>query len=134
MIPGVLEPALFGWDPAALAAMDPDEYGARVLAAICEAALGAAQDGSGEFLNYNELPQAVLGRLLPRWNPGLTEAELDRAAATARLNAKNPSLSFEPDSAAKQAQGGARSRELGRLWLDPVYARLEEARRSQETL
>jgi hypothetical protein len=129
MIPGVLEPALFGWDAAAVAAMDLDEYGARVLAAVCEAALGAAKDGSGEFLNYTELPQAVLRRFLPRWNPGLTEAELERAAAASLLNAKNPVLPFEPDSARKRAEAGQRLRDLSRRWLDPVFARVEAAGR-----
>ncbi len=129
MIPGVLEPALFGWDPAAVAAMDLDEYGARVLAAVGEAALSAAQDGSGEFLDYSELPQAVFRRFLPRWNPGLTEAELERAATAALLNAKNPILPFEPDSARKRGEAGERLRELSRRWLEPVYARLDQAGR-----
>ncbi len=130
MIPGVLNPAIFGWDEALVRQMGLEEYGARVLAAVAEAALTAAGDGTGEWINYRELPDKLLHQLVPRWNPGLTEPEREQAAAASRRNAKNPVLPFEDDTRAKQAVANEPLRELSRRWLEPVYARLEAARQA----
>lgn len=104
------------------------EYAARVLAAICEAALVHRDDPLGRFVDHQDLPGVVLSDLIPAWAPGLDVDAWGRIAAAARLDAKNPVLAFEDDRAHKQAAAGADIREAAGRWLAPAYARLREAR------
>src|SRR5262249_16648682 len=67
MIPGVLQPALFGWDAAAVGQMQLFEYVARVLARLCEAAHIQAQAGKGKLVNYRQLPTAIWPALTAYW-------------------------------------------------------------------
>ena len=68
VIPGALEPQLFGWEPAMTAQMPLLEYGARVLATICEAALTRLKDGNGKLVNYRQLPDSIWPALMDHWN------------------------------------------------------------------
>jgi len=134
MIPGVIDPGWFAWDEATVAAMPPGEYGARALAAVCQAALEAHPHGNCEFINYNELPDVILRRLLPRWNPGLTALELEQATIASKRNAKNPALPFVSDTVAKHTSATEDCQRLARIWLEPVYERLENAREASSRL
>jgi hypothetical protein len=133
MVPGVLEPGLFGWDAATLSQMHFSEYGARVLARICETALQQTQNGRGRLVNYRQLPEAIWPELLAYWKVDFTPGQHDRMRAAARLNAKNPVLPFEPDSEAKRNSAPPELRALARQWLDGVYQQLEARRREQES-
>jgi hypothetical protein len=59
LVPGLLPPQVFGLDRESVLAMPADEYGARVLAAICGAALAGYGLGARMLINYTQLPQAV---------------------------------------------------------------------------
>jgi hypothetical protein len=128
MIPGLLDPALFGWNMPAVSAMTLDEYGARALAKICEAALAQAQRGSGRLINYRQLPGSVWPVLMKFWGVEFSPDESRRMLDAARLNAKNPVLPFEADSQAKRQGAPEAIRAISRQWLEEVYGKLEGLR------
>ncbi len=127
MIPGVLEPELFGWDSATAGAMTLDEFGARVLAKICDAALARVENGNGKLVNYRQLPQ-IWPELMRFWRVEFPADETARMLAAAKLNAKNPVLPFAADSQAKRDSASAELRAVTRQWLDDVYQKLESQR------
>ena len=131
MIPGVLEPALFGWDAATISQMSLYEYGARALAAICDAALAQVKSGRGKLVNYQQLPTTVWPALLAHWHVDFPPEDHARMLAAASLNAKNPVLPFEPDSQAKRASVSPEIRQLTQQWLGGVYQQMEATRRWQ---
>jgi hypothetical protein len=128
MIPGVLEPAMFGWDRPAVSAMALNEYGARVLAKICEAVLAPIQKGSGRLVNYRQLPGPVWAALMQFWGVEFSPDELRRVTEAAGRNAKNPVLPFEEDSEAKRQRAPEEIRLVARQWLEEVYRQLEARR------
>jgi hypothetical protein len=128
MIPGVLEPALFGWDAAMVGRMPLYEYAARVLGKLCETALAHSQAGNGKLINYRQLPASIWPALMKYWNLEFSTEENARMLSAAQLNAKNPVLPFEPDSQAKRDSVSAEIRQLTQQWLDGVYQRLEAQR------
>jgi len=129
LIPGALSPALFGLDGTQARELGWADYGARVLAAIAEAALAAAVDDPlATFVNYNQLPSFVLADLPSRWSLPLDRADSDRMAAAARRDAKNPALAFEDDGAAKHREATPEIETAVERHLAPVYRRLEQCR------
>lgn len=128
MIPGVLEPGLFGWDHGLVGGMSLYEYTARVLAKLCEAALVEAQAGKGKLVNYRQLPHVIWPALMNYWKLDFSGAETAQMLDAARMNAKNPALSFESDSQAKRDSVRAELRELAQQWLEGVYHQLEAQR------
>ncbi len=124
VVPGLLEPEHFGLH----AGIPPLEYGARVLARICQAALAHRDDPLATFVDYRELPHFVAADLPRRWSLPLSGDDLAGMAATARLDAKNPVLAFEDDRPSKQASATEALRDAAARWLQPLDARLREAR------
>ncbi|HWV99590.1 MAG TPA: hypothetical protein VNZ64_07860 [Candidatus Acidoferrum sp.] len=125
MIPGVLEPGLFGWDVAAVGRMRLEEYGARVLAKICEAAVNQVRKGSGKLLNYHQLPAVVCPTLIEFWGLDCSSNDAEHMLEAARWNAKNPASLFEDDTARKSQAANEELREVAREWLDGSYRQLE---------
>jgi hypothetical protein len=129
-VPGMVHPHALGmefsdWDPR-----ETDVYCARALANICEAGLRAAQsDPRCLLVNYSELPEAICGRLLGHF--GLREEHVPAMRAAAQQSAKVPSMTFERDSNAKQAEATERLRTVVAEHLQPVYERLEAVRMAQ---
>jgi hypothetical protein len=131
MIPGVLEPALFGWDAQAVSRMSPGEYGGRVLARIGESALEQARAGWGRLVNYRQLPGVVWPSLMRYWG---AECPPQAPAAVARVcafHAKNPKLPFADDTEAKHRAAPQEIRRLAEQWLDGVYQQLDAQRLAQ---
>lgn len=128
MIPGVLQPELFGWSREAVAGMSLFEYTARVLGKLCETALVETRSGRGRLVNYRQLPTTIWPALVDYWKLDLTVEQMAHIQAVARLNAKNPVLPFEPDSEAKRNSASAEIRKFTRQWLEPVYQQLESQR------
>lgn len=128
MIPGVLQPALFGWDAGMVGRMQLDEYCARVLAKLCEVALAQARAGHGKLVNYRQLPAAIWPELLKYWNVEFSPDENAQMFAAARWDAKDPALPFAADSEAKRDSASPELRALTQQWLDEVYQRLESQR------
>ena len=130
MIPGVLQPALFGWDSAAVGRMQLFEYAARVLAKLCEAAHTQAQAGHGKLANYRQLPTSIWPALMEYWRVEFSADETARMLGAAQWNAKNPFLPFEADDQAKRDSASPECRAFTQQWLDGVYQQLESQRQA----
>jgi hypothetical protein len=105
-----------------------DEYVARVLAKICEVALGQIQAGHGKLVHYRQLPDAIWSALMQYWNVEFAADATERMRDAARLNAKNPVLPFEADSPPRQDAAKPELRAVTRQWLDAVHGQLEAQR------
>jgi hypothetical protein len=123
MVPGALDPALFGLDGDALASMTPEEYCARVLASIYRSAL-EHRDGLALFVDYRDLPGAVFERILDAFGIDAGEAELAAMREVAGADAKNPRLSFSSDGEAKEREASPALREAVTRWVQPIYEEL----------
>ncbi len=99
LVAGNLDPAYFRLDGAAAHALPPAEYGARVLAAFCMAALASAELGRAAFFDYADLPDAVPARLLEHFGvpPGERDAERMRAATVRDTKAAGAAFSPRDD-------------------------------------
>jgi gluconate kinase len=127
MVPGLLEPQLFGLDASSAGQMPLEEYGARALACICEAAVRYAQSGSCRLINYRQLPDAVW-ELLELFQIAYTSEDQQRMRDLTQFHAKNPQFYFTADGAAKQQAATDQLRELASQWLAPLYEQLETLR------
>lgn len=132
MMPGALPPELLGLTFEQVFTMSPDEYTARVLNRICEAAL-ANRDDRGRFVNYRELPQATWTRCAEHFGIAFTAEEIERMRRAARFDAKRPKMSFVADSADKQRSASAELRQLAGQWLLAWYEQLEAAGAARES-
>jgi hypothetical protein len=119
-IPGALPPSLFGLTPAEALEMPREEYVARVIARICEAALEHAGSSRGLFVDYARLPGFVLDGLPEHFGLELTAEERTLMKAAAGLDAKNRVLAFEPSEPRLSPGAAAVCKRL----LDPLYRRL----------
>ncbi len=126
MMPGTLPPGLFGLTYEQLFTLSPDEYTARVLNVICEAALAYRDDG-GRLVNYRELPQATWTRCANHFGITFTAEEIEVLQQAAHFNAKRPKQPFVADTADKQRTASAELRQLAAHWLTPVYEELAAA-------
>jgi hypothetical protein len=123
MVPGALDPALFGLDRHAVAHMPPEEYCARVLASLYRSALQNRDEGA-LFVDYRDLPGALFDRILGAFGLVCEAETLARMRDVAGLDAKNPQLLFSPDVEAKEREASPALREAADRWVRPVYAEL----------
>ena len=123
MVPGALDPGLFGLDRDSIAQMPPEEYCARVLAAICRSAL-EHRDEKALFLDYRELPEAVFDRVLGAFGLECDEPERARMREVACFDAKNPHLLFSADPEARERGASRALREAADRWVRPLYDEL----------
>ena len=108
--------------------MSPEEYAARALGAICEAAGNAIAAGSGNLVGYRRLPAIVHPDLFDFFGIESASGAAEPTPRAASRNAKNPFLPFEPDAELKNTGVSEPIREAVRRWLDQPYARLESLR------
>ena len=132
MIPGALDPRLFGMDLQTIESIPPEEFGARVLASVCKASLQHYRAG-GLLVNYQQLPNLVWERILNFFNLVHSEDELAAIRLAAQRDAKNPALTFQGDSERKRQNATPAIREAADKWLYPVYEELERAREAQSS-
>jgi hypothetical protein len=118
MVPGALDPALFGLDFGAVARMPPEEYCARVLSAIYRSAL-EHRDGQALLVDYRDLPGAV-ERIMGAFGLECGESERARMGELIRWDAKNPQLPFFPEV----RQASPELREAADRWVRPLYDEL----------
>lgn len=128
MVPGAIEPDLFGMRLDEVFEMQPEEYCARVLACICETALRHHPSSQGMMINYDQLPDASWNTVADFFGAGVSNADIEKFRQVAKVDAKNPSLGFESDSRVKQRKASDAAREMTAKWLTPLYAQLEAAR------
>lgn len=122
MLPQFFPPRFFGID---LDDAVPDEdYCARVLGAICNAAAGHAALGGGLIIDYRDLPGAVFSKIAPHF--GIPVSTADRAAMTAvtERDVKAPHQAFAPDGAGKRRDASEAVRQAAQRHLDAACRRL----------
>jgi hypothetical protein len=128
MVPGTLPLDWFGFTPDDLADSSAEQFCAAVLAALCRAALGAAEGGSLRLIQYRGLPEAVPQVIAPLFGFEVGPAERTVFATTAGRDAKNPILSFVADGERKQEQATPAVRSAVAASAGPAYAALESLR------
>lgn len=128
MMPGTIEPELFGMNLAEAFSMQAEEYCARVLALTCEAALRHHENCRGLMINYKQLPEVVWTEIAALFGIEVPDSTLEAFARVARLDAKNPSMTFENDSRSKQSAATEAVRQATEKWLAPIYEQLEAVR------
>jgi hypothetical protein len=131
LIPGRIPPEVLGLAPAEAASLGPEEYCARVLAHVAAVVLDHVDDPTCQLVRYDQLPDAVLTRILPFFGIETTPADRDAMIAATRRDAKSPTVAFVPDTASKQARASSEVIRQTRRWLSPLDDRLEQARRAQ---
>lgn len=134
MIPGMLPPALFGLDPDTIFQMPQDEYCARVLASICDAALEYHQPGRDWFIPYERLPEAVWSALLDLFAIDHAPDDLGRMRDVTQFHAKTPSFFFTADAQDKRQEATGDLRALADRFVRPLYERIDALRASEEDL
>jgi hypothetical protein len=123
---------LAGAVPASLLGIaDPEElnapdYGARVLAAFCDAAARHAADANALLIDYAELPGATWTRLAPFFGISPTAEELAEMRAAAAVDAKRPRQPFLRES---DRTSEAAARHAAR-WLDAPYSAIRTLARA----
>ena len=127
MVPGAIEPELFGMKLDEILEMEPEEYCARVLARVCEAALQHSKSSGGMMINYVQLPEAVRTHILDFFGVEVSDSEMEALLNVAKRDAENPSFALETGSKRKQKGATAMQAAVAR-WLSPIYEQLEAAR------
>jgi hypothetical protein len=128
MLPHALDPVLFGLDRQEAWMTRLDEYGARVLARMAQAAVQFHHSGRSRFVNFCELPGVVWESLLAFFGVECSGSDLAALQRAAQFDAKRPALHFESDVAAKQNAASEELRALAARWVQPVYEQLEQIR------
>lgn len=114
--------AMVGIDePGALPGL---EFTARVLAATCHMAADHAGLGGGLFVDYAELPEAFVTRILPHFGITPNAAERQAIAAALARDAKEPYKPFDPNKHAAPEGASAEVLAASERHLAPAVARL----------
>lgn len=124
-IPGVLNPSVVGLELQAAIRMSREEYCARLLAVIYQAAIAHARSGKITLMHYSQLPGAASDKLLD-WT-GLSGRDdlRTRIESVAEFDAKTPSLPYD------RLAHGSLSPEVvsaARRFATPYYEELESIR------
>ena len=101
-----------------------EDYIARVLNRVTQAAIDHAEIGGGLFVDYADLPDAVERRILPHFGIAPDADALAAMRAAATWDAKTPSFAFEPDADDKRRSAGDVVRAAVTAHLDGVHREL----------
>lgn len=124
MVPGVLDPRALGMDLATVQQISLDEYCARVLAAVCEAATRYYESGPAQLVHYRQLPEAIWSTLTEHFDVFFTAEEVERMRMVTQFDVKHAGLAFEQDSTTKQQLATGEIRDLAERFVMPWYDRL----------
>jgi hypothetical protein len=119
MLAGVVETAL----PLPLD-LAPDDYCARTLGAICDAAAEGVARAGGTAIAYESLPKAVETVIGPLFGLSIQPADQMRMARITTQNARRGDQPFVDDRAARRAGAGDEIRALAARWVAPALAAL----------
>jgi len=127
MVPGVINPQIFGMDQDAITEMAPEEYCAKVLRSICEAVL-RLQDEGVLLVNYSQLPDATVSSISRFFDVSWTDSEVEAMASVTTHHSKNSATEFHRHSAEKRTRSSPRLFEAAKRWVYPAYEAIEKAR------
>jgi len=128
MVPGMVEPEMFGMSGKEAASLPPLDYCGRVLARLFDLGVAACRCGQAVPLNYSQLPGAVESILLRSFGLTCTPEEGKTLEGVARFDAKNPGFIFEDDTERKNREVSELIRECAEKWVVPLYQELEAIR------
>ncbi|WP_166217919.1 sulfotransferase family protein [Pseudomonas atagonensis] len=103
-----------------------EDFIARRLGRLLEAALVHCRDSVGLPVNYSELPEAMAGRLSRFFH--LSDEQCQRALAATSQHAKQPAQDFVPDAEDKRREASALLRERVQHFAQAPYEALEKWR------
>jgi len=126
MVPSLVPPSTFGVDLPD--GVPNDDYCARVLAAVCDGAVGHFPAGGGLLVNYRQLPEALFTEILPHFGVTVSEVERQAMRAATVRDAKTPEQTFAPDAQDKQQAATPALRAICERRLASVYGQLEALR------
>ena len=106
----------------------PEEYAARVLGRLCDAAIAHFPAGGGLLVNYNQIPDIVCRALPAHFGIDWDSASIARMKEASLQHAKHPGRRFASDSARRQAEASPAIRLAAQLWAAPQYQKLENLR------
>jgi hypothetical protein len=127
-VPGLYGAKLLNLPATELPRIRPEEYCARVLGRICEAAV-EHHDAQGLLVNYTQLPEVLWTRVLDHFGTPAGAAEVEAMRRITQFDAKTPGLRFARDAEQKNHEASGLVRDLAATWVEPVYRRLEAMRR-----
>lgn len=133
MVPGMLPPQWLGLDWDGMSQFDLDEYCARVLARICQAALHY-RNQDALLINYQQLPGAVLDTIGAHFRLAFSAEDQVQMQRVTQVDVKNPSMPFVSDTAAKVRAVTPPLQQLAAQWLQPLYTALEAERRATASM
>ncbi len=122
VMPGIVHPSYLGLRSGEAAGIEPEEYAARFLAALCEAALRYAGLGRSAFVAYDTLPGSVFDTLADPFGIRADEADVERMRAIARFDTKSAGSAFSASVGAPDRSGEVER--LAEALLDAPYAAL----------
>jgi hypothetical protein len=128
MLPTMTDATRFNIDMSTVGEMPREEYCARILASMLQAALDQASAPGGLLVNYRQMPQAVGTTISEHFGVSWTDSELERMQQVTKLDAKNPFQTFTPDQEEKRRAVTEQIAAVTREWLTPLYDRLEAVR------
>ncbi|MEO7505721.1 MAG: sulfotransferase family protein [Pyrinomonadaceae bacterium] len=131
MLPGTPDALVFDFSTTEMVELSPEQYIARVLAAIGRLALAGAREHKLMLLNYHELPAAMETRIAPHFGVKFDREEWATMHAATVFNAKNPALKFSGDTEAKRRAATPEMLNACAEWLDPLYSEFEAVRLEQ---
>ncbi len=126
-IPGIIEHRAQGLGINDALTAPLEEYPARVLGRIMDAAVRYVDRPNGLTVNYRELPGFVTDELLHHFGVELSDEDLAVMNAAASRNAKNPKLEFVADTDEKRAEATGEMRQYADKYMMPAYEILEKA-------
>lgn len=128
LVPNVVDCVRFGIDQSIALQLSPEEYSARVLAAILEAAIEHQSVPGGMLVNYTQLPQATTTSISNHFGVTWSADELEQMRNVTQFDAKNPSMNFTDDRQEKQRAVTEAIAAATQKWLTSPYQCLEALR------
>ena len=128
LVPGSTDSVRFGIDLHDGIQMPPEDFAARILARMLQAAVEHQAVGGGMLVNYRQLPQAVTTSIANHFGVSWSDEETAKMYQVTQFDAKAPSLFFAADQLAKQRAVTEAIATATRRWITPLYERLESLR------
>jgi hypothetical protein len=119
---------LLGFPPLEIAEMATEDYAARILGRLCDAAVRQFPDKRGLLVNYRQLPEVVWRSLPGHFGFDLEAGAIEEMQEAGALDAKNRTRRFEADSGRRQAEASEAIRRAAEQWVMPQYKMLEQLR------
>jgi hypothetical protein len=131
VVPGLIEPEWYGWNREALNTIPVEEYAARVLGSICQAALKRHRPPQSLLANYSQLPDFIPSVLPDFFSFPCGAEHIEIMRRQFQFHAKNPNEIFASDSEKKKQQAADSIRSQSYRWIYPAYDRLESLRKAE---